>query len=347
MSVAFRAEHLHKWFGSLQVTNDVSIELPRGQRHGLIGPNGAGKTTLFNLLTGEVKADRGRIVLEDRDISGASPDARARAGLARSFQRNNLFADLTVRENLAIACALRDGIGHVFWRRFSRFPHIRWATESKAELLGLTEELDTPVRHLSYGTQRQLEIGLALTLEPRVLLLDEPTSGMSPGRDRGNAGVDRRPARGADGAGHRARHGRDLRDRGPHHRARLRTGAAGRHAGGGARFRRGPAPLSRSRFVSEPPLLALEGVEAFYDQSHVLQSVSLEVRAGTVVGLLGRNGAGKSTTLKAIMGIVPARDGRIHFDEVEISHAPTYRVAGLGIGYVPEDRGIFPFSVGR
>ena len=180
VKAAIRAEHLFKSFGSLQVTNDISFDLPPGRRHGVIGPNGAGKTTLFDLLTGEIEADRGRVVLGNRDVSGLSPDARARAGLARSFQRNNLFADLTVRENLGIACALQRGIGHVFWRRITDFPEVLGDTESRAESLGLIEQLDTPVGHLAYGTQRQLEIGLALTRQPRVLLLDEPTSGMSP-----------------------------------------------------------------------------------------------------------------------------------------------------------------------
>ena len=94
--------------------------------------------------------------------------------------------------------------------------------------------------------------------------------------------------------------------------------------------------------MTADPLLALKGIDAFYERSHVLQDVSLEVASGSVVGLLGRNGAGKSTTLKTIMGIIPARAGSIRFDRVEISRTPTYRVARLGIAYVPEDRGIFP-----
>ena len=176
----FRAEGLHKSFGSLQVANDVSLHLPPGRRHGLIGPNGAGKTTLFDLLTGETKCDAGRVYLGERDVTGAPPDARARAGLARSFQRNNLLAGLTVRENLAVACAIQRGVGHMFWRPFTRLSGVHRDAEANAARLGLAGDLDTPVRHLSYGAQRQLEIGLALAGKPRVLLLDEPTAGMSP-----------------------------------------------------------------------------------------------------------------------------------------------------------------------
>ena len=176
----FSARGLQKSFGSLAVTHNVSLELPRGRRHGLIGPNGAGKTTLFNLLTGELKPDAGAIFLDGDDITNASADARARNGLGRSFQRNNLFANLSVRQNLSIACALQAEIGHVFWRSLSKFPALHERVEASAEQLALSAELDTPVMHLSYGTQRQLEIGLALQREPTVLLLDEPTSGMSP-----------------------------------------------------------------------------------------------------------------------------------------------------------------------
>ena len=176
----FRAEGLRKSFGSLRVTDEVSLRLPAGRRHGLIGPNGAGKTTLFDLITGEVAADAGEVFLGGRNLSGASPDARARAGLARSFQRNNLFEGLTVRENLALACALKHRIGHVFWRRAGSFGALREEAEANAERLGLAEHLGQRVATLAYGTQRQLEIGLALVQEPLLLLLDEPTAGMSP-----------------------------------------------------------------------------------------------------------------------------------------------------------------------
>ena len=109
------------------------------------------------------------------------------------------------------------------------------------------------------------------------------------------------------------------------------------HAGGTA----GPAPAAAAGATNAPSLLALDAVDAYYDQSHVLQSLSMEVGSGTVVALLGRNGAGKSTTLKTIMGIVPARSGRIRFDATDIAGLATHRVARLGIAYVPEDRGVF------
>ena len=185
----FRAEGLRKSFGSLRVTDDVSLRLPAGRRHGLIGPNGAGKTTLFDLITGEVAADAGKVFLGGSSIDGAPPHARARAGLARSFQRNNLFPELTVRENLALACALKHGVGHVFWRPWGSFTAIWEEAEENAERLGLTDHLGRRVASLAYGTQRQLEIGLALVQEPLLLLLDEPTAGMSPEETSGILGL--------------------------------------------------------------------------------------------------------------------------------------------------------------
>src|SRR6202166_2395790 len=116
------ARHLAKSFGALSATRDVSILLPAGARHAVVGPNGSGKTTLFNLLAGELRPDGGHVLLDGRDVTRLPPDARARAGLARSFQKSNLFPDLSVRDNLALALAIGDGWASVFWRRFDRRP---------------------------------------------------------------------------------------------------------------------------------------------------------------------------------------------------------------------------------
>jgi branched-chain amino acid transport system ATP-binding protein len=171
---------LRKAFGSLVVTDDVSLSIAAGAREAVIGPNGAGKTTFFNLLSGELSPDAGTIRLGGRDITRLSPDRRVMAGLARSFQRNNLFLDMTVGESLATAVALRSGESRVFWRSFARAPRLHERAAALAESVGLADRLGTLARHLSYGSQRQLEIALALAAEPRLLLLDEPTAGMSP-----------------------------------------------------------------------------------------------------------------------------------------------------------------------
>jgi len=175
-----RAERLSHSFGALAVTREVSLEVPVGLRHAIIGPNGAGKTTLFNLLAGELRPDAGRIFLDQAEITALPPDRRARLGLSRSFQRNNVFPGLTVRHNLALADIARSGRGRIFWKSLAAEAVPLEIAERIAEQVGLAELLDRRVDALSYGAVRQLEIGLALATAPRVLLLDEPTSGMSP-----------------------------------------------------------------------------------------------------------------------------------------------------------------------
>jgi branched-chain amino acid transport system ATP-binding protein len=176
---ALETRGLRKSFGALEVTRDVSLRIAAGARHAIVGPNGSGKTTLFNLLTGELSPDAGQVLISGRDVTRQPPDARARLGLTRSFQQNNLFPDLTVRENLETALAIGKGWAHVFWRPFAHMPGLVADAEQLAQRMSLSSVLDHPARTLPYGTQRQLEIGLALAIDPTVLLLDEPTAGMS------------------------------------------------------------------------------------------------------------------------------------------------------------------------
>ncbi len=178
--MVLRADALNKSFGALTVTRDISLAVAPGARHALIGPNGAGKTTLFNLLTGELAPDSGRVSLDGRDVTARPPDRRARAGLARSYQRNNLFESMTVRDNLITALIAARGLGRVFWRPLRARSGLDRDAARLAEKTGVAGALDEPARTLSYGMQRQLEVGLALASDPKVLLLDEPTSGMSP-----------------------------------------------------------------------------------------------------------------------------------------------------------------------
>src|SRR5579883_3513235 len=136
------ARGLCKAFGALEVTRDVSLALPCGARHAVVGPNGSGKTTLFNLLAGELAPDRGQVLIGGRDVTHSSPDLRARAGLARSFQKSNLFPDLTVRENLAIALTIGDKRASTFWRRFERTPGLLARAEGLARRVRLESALD-------------------------------------------------------------------------------------------------------------------------------------------------------------------------------------------------------------
>ena len=160
------------------VAQDVELELPQGVRHALIGPNGAGKTTLINLMTGMLAPDAGQIVLGGEDITGLRPEARVRRGLARTFQINTLFPQLTALESVALAVLERDGHAHNWWRGLTRFGTEVDEAASILQSLNLQKGLHRLTRELAYGEQRLLEIALALATRPRVLLLDEPAAGV-------------------------------------------------------------------------------------------------------------------------------------------------------------------------
>ncbi len=173
-------DRLTRHFGALAAVSAVSLEIAARERRAIIGPNGAGKTTLFNLITGHLAPSGGRVLLAGAPITGLAPHAVARRGLARSFQRNNLFPRLSVLENLRLAAAA-DGQGS--WNLLGGVGRLRAPlarARETAEAVGLIDRLEVPAGALSYGEQRQLEIGLALATRPRLLLLDEPTAGMSP-----------------------------------------------------------------------------------------------------------------------------------------------------------------------
>jgi branched-chain amino acid transport system ATP-binding protein len=173
-------DHLNRSFGSLVVTDDVSLAIRPGERHVVIGPNGAGKTSLINQIGGQLKPGSGRILLKGRDITGQSPSRIGRMGVARTFQRNNLFHNLSVIENLRLALTVRFGNPLDFFRPASGDEALRNRARALMRQVHLDGDGARLARNLSYGEQRQLEIGIALAGEPELLLLDEPTSGMSP-----------------------------------------------------------------------------------------------------------------------------------------------------------------------
>ncbi len=175
-----RTDRLYRSFGSLVVTDNVSLSIEPGERHVIIGPNGAGKTSLINQIGGQLPPTAGRILLDETDITGWTPDRICRAGIARTFQRNNLFVNLSVIENLRLAVEARRGNALQFFWPIERFRPLIERAEELMQLVHLDGDGARPARSLSYGEQRQLEIGVALAGEPKLLLLDEPTSGMSP-----------------------------------------------------------------------------------------------------------------------------------------------------------------------
>jgi branched-chain amino acid transport system ATP-binding protein len=174
-----KIENLHKSFGGVSALNDVSIHFQTDSLTAVIGPNGAGKTTFFNVISGEFAPDRGRIMLDGEDIAGLSAPAIVRRGIGRAFQIANIFPSLSVREAiLATVNAHRRWYANVS----RRFPLAKAQVQADEvlELVALTAVADTLSGNLSHGDQKVLDIALALTLDPSVLLLDEPTAGMGP-----------------------------------------------------------------------------------------------------------------------------------------------------------------------
>jgi branched-chain amino acid transport system ATP-binding protein len=169
---------LAKRFGALIATDDVSLSLQPGEMHALIGPNGAGKTTLIGQLTGELRPDAGRILLQGRDISLLPVDQRARLGLARSFQITSIFRDFSALDNVALAVQAHSGHGFRFWRPARAERALHEPARAVLDAVGLSARANLLAANLAHGEQRQLEIAMALATRPRLLLLDEPVAGM-------------------------------------------------------------------------------------------------------------------------------------------------------------------------
>ncbi len=171
---------LRRAFRAVNAVDGITLQIMRNERRAIIGPNGAGKTTLFNLISGELRPTLGTIVFDGEQIADLPPEARVARGMGRTFQRSNLFPELTPLESVTLAVQRRRDLAHWWWRR--RAVEAQLNDESRAILVkaGLEKVADERVRNLSYGFQRQLEVALALATAPHVLLLDEPTAGLSP-----------------------------------------------------------------------------------------------------------------------------------------------------------------------
>lgn len=180
MTPLLRLDRVACHFGGLRAVNDVSMVVEPGLRAAIIGPNGAGKTTLFNIISGELLPTSGRIFLQGRDVTWMAPHRRVALGLGRTYQITNLFPRLTVLENILIAIQALEPTRYAVLRPLRGFAHLLDRAQDLLDPLGLWGVRDVTVSNLSYGDQRALEIGLALATRPCILLLDEPTAGLSP-----------------------------------------------------------------------------------------------------------------------------------------------------------------------
>jgi len=175
-----RLEALKKSFGGLRVTDEVSFEIQPQEIAAIIGPNGAGKTTLFNQITGHLAPDGGQVFLQGQDIVGLTPQAIVKRGVGRSFQIASIFPDETALDNVRVACMSKLNQTRHLWRPVEQFNQATEQAHAILQSLGLERQADRMAYELAHGDQKLLDIGIALVLEPKLLLLDEPTAGMSP-----------------------------------------------------------------------------------------------------------------------------------------------------------------------
>jgi ABC-type branched-subunit amino acid transport system ATPase component/ABC-type branched-subunit amino acid transport system permease subunit len=348
---------LHKRFGSLIVAGDVHLDVHPFRLHSLIGPNGAGKTTFFNLLTGLVRADAGEIRFDGRDITHLPVHRRIRLGLSRSFQILSVFRNLATFENVRVAVQAQSNLQNSLWRDAYQLTDINARTWSLLAAVGLEARAAEPCANLSHGEQRLLEIAIALATDAKLLLLDEPLAGLAEA-DREVVGALIRQL----AATHAVlliehdidrvlalsdrvtvlHQGRVIADGKPAEVANNQdviTAYMGTARGGGPR----PTVHAEApRVAATKPLLVLEQVRAGYAGSLVLTDLDLLVHEGEAVALLGRNGVGKTTMLRAITGTVQKSAGRIVMDGADITHARPYEINRRGISIVPEGRRLFP-----
>jgi branched-chain amino acid transport system ATP-binding protein len=177
---ALEVQALSKNFGGLRAIRDISLEIEEGERRAIIGPNGAGKTTLFHLISGFLFPSSGHLSLFGREVTNLQAHQRAALGMARTFQVTNLFQKLTLFDNILLGVQAMKWARFCFYRRVKGFREIMHETESLLKEWSLWEKKDVLLKNLSYGEQRQIEVIMALATKPRLLLLDEPTAGLSP-----------------------------------------------------------------------------------------------------------------------------------------------------------------------
>jgi ABC-type branched-subunit amino acid transport system ATPase component/ABC-type branched-subunit amino acid transport system permease subunit len=351
---SLQVEAIHKHFGGIRAVAGASVEARAGEIHALIGPNGAGKTTLFNAATGMFPADEGTVRLGGAEIQSLPPHRICERGLARSFQITNLFKGLSIYENLRLSLQARHPARFDAWRDIDRYPEIHAQTRELLEFLGLDGIEQINGGELSYGGQRLLDLGIALGSKPGVLLLDEPLAGLAAAERERVSNLVKSVAAGIPvlivehdvdrvlGFSQRVtvmNQGKVLMTGTPEEvRADRRVQEI--YTGTGT-----PPVASRAALESgsekRAELLRMQQVNSFYGKSHILNDASLDVRKGEIVALLGRNGAGKTTLLKTLNGLLPATSGRIEFDGRDITALSAPDIARLGIGYVPQGRGLF------
>jgi len=339
-------------FGGVQALCDVELEVEMGEISGLIGPNGAGKTTLFNVISGALFPETGRVKFDGKDITGMSPSERCHAGIARTFQVVQPFSNLSAIENVAVA--------HVFGSSTKRHrPTRQEAIAAGLELLELGKicaKAHWPAAALTLSERKRLEMVRALATDPKLLLLDEVLAGLNPReteemmeiilalRDRRSLGILM--------VEHNVRAVTALSDavtvldfgtviaQGDTTAVMAEKSVIRAYIGERVPSWEASSTEPDSLRI-DPPMMKVEGMAAAYGDLQVVWDIGFVVRPGELVALIGPNGAGKSTALKALAGLVALKAGRIEFCGRSLTEEPPYRRIREGISFVPEGRRLF------
>jgi branched-chain amino acid transport system ATP-binding protein len=342
-----------KTFGGIRAVIHASLQIGAGEIHALIGPNGAGKTTLFNLVSGLFPTDSGTIRLNGREIQGVPSDLICHRGLARSFQITNLFKELSIYENLRLSLQARRDIRFNLWRDIDSYPDVHAETAELIKFLGLEGIEEIEGGELSYGGQRLVDLGIALGSKPQLLLLDEPLAGLAAAERERVSNLVKNIAANIPvlivehdidrvlGFSQRVtvmNQGEVLMTGTPD---AVRADRRVQEIYTGTGIPEVVHQRTDATRESAAQVLRFGRINTFYGKSHILHDATLDVREGEIVALLGRNGAGKSTLLKTLAGLVPLASGTIEYEGRNIAGLPAPDIARLGIGYVPQGRGLF------
>lgn len=350
-----RVENLSRVFSGFAAVSELSFHVEEGEIVGLVGPNGAGKTTTFNLMTGFLKPSSGHIFFQDSEVTGLAPHRLAQLGMVRTFQHTRVFANLCVRENVRVASHMRQKGGvlrTLFGVGALEAQTLHQHVDDVLDAVGLLPRQHHLAGDLAYGEQRVLEIALALAASPKLLLLDEPFAGMNETESRDTMALIH-TIRSHDITVLVIDHHMQTMARGcdrlvvMNHGVKLAEGAPATvtqdpevvqaYLGTGEALRL-PEPAEQGA----GDVLVLEGVSVDYGPVRALRNLDLQVGKGEIVALVGANGAGKSTALRAVSGLVPVAEGRIQLLGRDlVGRSPSARVRG-GLAHCPEGREIFP-----
>jgi ABC-type branched-subunit amino acid transport system ATPase component len=376
--VLLRLDNVQRHFGGVHAVDGVSLEVEEGSIYGLIGPNGAGKTTLVNVLTGYTRFQSGRAWIESDELTGLAAHRVAKLGIARTFQNIRLYKDLTAVENVLIGMHIHrrdDTLAQL--SMFAQFGGEQRAGIDEARRLmqvaGLhPEDADRPAGQLPYGDQRRLEIARALAIKPRLLILDEPAAGMNPSEKQGiRELIERLNADGLTillidhdmrlvmGVCNRVavlNFGKKIADGTPEQvstdaaviKAYLGTGgekevSSAPGAAGVAHEEEEIAEVAAAGKTSAEPekaILNVHDLSVSYGAINAVRGVSLRVATGEVVALIGANGAGKSTILNTLSGLIRPDSGSAVFDGLNLTEASSSAIVRHGLVQVPEGREI-------